>query len=156
MAEKETGPGTPWKRPGPFKNLGKTKESAWGAAGNGLACWGPPGKSYGRWKTLKTIGKTTFSGRSTNVAEKKTGPVTPSGPHGNGRGPMKYLGKTKVSCKGAAEPLFRPSVRGGSGKALNLSLLVCPRIAPGMLYGDFHSKSLVNPQSFSPNWRFPQ
>ena len=68
------------------------------------------------------------------MAGKKTGPVTPSGPHGNGRGPMKYLGKTKVSCKGAAEPLFRPSVRGGSGKALNLLLLVCPRTAPGMLW----------------------
>ena len=45
----------------PFKNLGKTKGCYRGAAGNLRACWGPPGKSYGRWKTFKNLGKTKVS-----------------------------------------------------------------------------------------------
>ena len=72
MVKKQTGPGTPWSRPGPFKNLGKTKGCYRGAAGNLRACWGPPRKSYGRWKPFKNLGKTKGWGRGDNVA-KKTG-----------------------------------------------------------------------------------
>ena len=68
---KKTGPGTPWYRPGPFKNLGKTKGSYRGAAGNQRACWGPPGKSYGRLETFKILGKTKGWGRTVNVVRKK-------------------------------------------------------------------------------------
>ena len=70
---KKTGPGTPWYRPGPFKNLGKTNGSYRGAAGNQRACWGPPGKSYGRLETFKILGKTKGWGRTVNVVRKKIG-----------------------------------------------------------------------------------
>ena len=49
-------------------------------------------------KPSKTIGKTTFWGRSNKWQKKRQAP----GRHGNGRGPSKSLGKTKGSCRSAA------------------------------------------------------
>ncbi len=93
--KKRQAPGRHGNGRGPSKSLGKTKGSCRSAAGNGVACWGPPGKSYGRWKTLKTIGKTTFWAHTTTWQEKRQAMACPASTSRH----VNYCPQTPASCK---------------------------------------------------------
>ena len=117
---------------------GKTKVSHWGAAGKGVACWGP------MWATSKIL--RLFDNLQKPLVKRRFGAEASKWPgrkQARGRrrcametagGPSKALGKQRFPTRARRGPCANQASTASQGNTSDLVLLVLPRIVLFMLY----------------------